>query len=543
MSNLSDLFGARSAGAYVAAGVLLAALGGCASVAPEPRGAAHMLEQNTQDAERLRHDVPALVGVLSLEEAQARALKFNLERRVRQLEEAMALRQYDASRFDVLPTLMAQAGYSARDSDRITQSRNIQTGELIPGNSITQERSGWTADLALNWNLLDLGLGVYNSRQQAARVGVAAERRRKATHLLLQDVRTAYWRALSAQKLSGQVKEAIAVGERALVDARQAEQEKLRNPLDSLRYRRQLLENLRLLESISQELAAAQLELASLLNLPPGTPLVLQDQPMSSTDTTVLSVPLERLEAEALYRNADLREAHFNSYIARDEVRKALMRMFPNISFNAAFKYDTDEYQVNQHWADNGLRISWNLFNTITAPLQSKAAQAGVQLADQRRLAAHAAVLTQVHLARQSVVNARDQLARAEDIAQTDRQIAERIRARVQMQAMGLLDRVSNDTAAILSELRWLQAAAQLRAAEGRMQATLGLEPDVPSTDGLPLERLIEQLKTEQSPWNVLTQSVAYPKPVRARLGVVVPQADGGLKLDRMMGFPCRTPC
>jgi outer membrane protein TolC len=76
-----------------------------------------MLEQNAQDLGRLRHDVPALVGVLSLEEAQARALKFNLERRVRQLEEAMALRQYDASRFDVLPTLMAQAGYSARDSD------------------------------------------------------------------------------------------------------------------------------------------------------------------------------------------------------------------------------------------------------------------------------------------------------------------------------------------------------------------------------------------------------------------------------------------
>ena len=80
-----------------------------------------------------------------------------------------------------------------------------------------------------------------------------------------------------------------------------------------------------------------------------------------TSPTNVLSVPIERLESEALYRNADLREAHFNSYIARDEVRKALMRMFPNISFNAAFKYDTDGYQVNQHWAENGLRISWNL--------------------------------------------------------------------------------------------------------------------------------------------------------------------------------------
>lgn len=543
MQNLSDWFGVRSAGGVLATGALLASLGGCAFVVPKPQGADDVLRVNAEDNSRVRQEVPPLIGPLSLEEAQARALKFNLDRRVRQMEEALALRQYDVSRFDVLPSLMAQAGYNSRDSDRITQSRNIQTGELIPGNSITQERSAWTADLALNWNLLDLGLGMYNGRQQAGRVAIAVERRRKATHLLLQDVRSAYWRALSAQKLGAQIKDAIAVGEQALADARKAEQEKLRNPLDSLRYRRQLLENLRLLETINQELSVAQIELASLLNLPPGQTFVLQDQSMELPDDKVFALSVDRLEEEALYRNADLREAHYNSFIARDEVRKTLVRMFPNISFNAAFKYDTDDYQVNQHWAENGLRISWNLFSLITAPAQSKAAQAGVALVDQRRLAAHAAVLTQVHLARQALLNARDQLLRAKDIADTDRQIAERIRARVQMQAMGALDRVANDTAAILSELRFLQASSQLRAAEGRLMATLGMEPNLPSTDDVSLERLVEQLGAETSPWAALTQSVAYPKPVRPRLGAAALQSEGGLKFDRMLGFPCRTPC
>lgn len=491
-------------------------LPGCAFVAHKPLSAEGIQTQMMADKERLTQEVAPLLGPLSLEEAQARALKFNLERRVKLLEEALARQQFDVSRLDMLPSLVAQAGYTSRDSDRITQSRNIQTGELIPGNSITQERSHWTADLALNWNLLDLGLGFYNSRQQANRLAVAAERRRKALHLLMQDVRSAYWRALSAQRLEQRVVDTMASAERALADARQAEKEQLRNPLDALRYRRQLLENVRLLQSIRQELAAAQIELAALIQQPPGGTMVLKDPAMDVFDDQVFSVRIERLEEEALYRNADLREAHYNSHLARDEVRKALARMFPNISFNAAFKYDTDDYQVNQHWADNGLKISWNLFNLITGPAQAQAARAGATLADQRRLAAHAAVLTQVHLARQSLLNARDQWARAQEIFETDRDIANRIRVRVQMQAMGQLDQVANDTAAILSEFRLLQATAQMRAAEGRLMATLGLEPDLPSTDSATVEQLSAIIAGSVNPWKTLSYPVAYPTPVRA---------------------------
>ena len=515
MLHESDKVGVSAIGRLIASFAVLGVLTGCAFVVPKPLSQNLIQQHMAADKGRLHLDVPPVTGPLSLEEAQARALKFNLERRVKLLEEAIALRQFDVSRFDMLPSLVAQAGYTSRDSDRITQSRNIQTGELIPGNSITQERSHWSSDLAMNWSVLDLGLGYYNSRQQVNRVSIASERRRKAVHLLMQDVRSAYWRALSGQKLQARVKEAIATGERALIDARKAENEKLRNPLDALRYRRQLLENLRLLESINQELSAAQIELAAIIHLPAGQQVVLMDQPLEAIDERVYDIALPRLEEEALYRNADLREAHYNSVIARDEVRKALVRMFPNISFNASFKYDTDDYQVNQHWAENGLKISWNLFSLVTGPAQAKAAEAGVVLADQRRLAAHAAVLTQVHLARQSLVNARHQFVRAKDIFETDYQIAERIRVRVQMQAMGLLDQVANDTSAILSQLRLLQAASQLRAAEGRLMATLGMEPDIPGTDEATLPDLVHALSTSRDPWQTLSFPVVYPVPVR----------------------------
>ena len=46
-------------------------------------------------------------------------------------------------------------------------------------------------------------------------------------------------------------------------------------PLEALRYQRQLLENLRLLESINQELASAQVDLAALINAPLGQPIAI----------------------------------------------------------------------------------------------------------------------------------------------------------------------------------------------------------------------------------------------------------------------------
>ena len=50
--------------------------------------------------------------------------------------------------------------------------------------------------------------------------------------------------AAAAQQLRSQVGKTIAVAEEALADSRKVEVERIRNPLDALRYQRQLLENL-----------------------------------------------------------------------------------------------------------------------------------------------------------------------------------------------------------------------------------------------------------------------------------------------------------
>ncbi len=486
---------ARGRAMWLRASALASALflTGCASTQLRPLPSDTLSPNVAERRAAERAAVPPLGQELTLQEALARALKYNLDRRTRLMEEAIAFNQLDVSRYEMWPKLVAAAGYNARDNDRIVNSVNSRTGVTTLSDAISSERSHVASDLGLTWGLLDFGLGYYNSRQQADRALVALERRRKAVHLLVQDVRSAYWRALAAQQLQSEITLAIAHAEDALADARKSENERLRAPLDSLRYQRQLLESLRLLEGIQQELASAKIELAQLINAPQdfAARLAAADARPSAG---LLEADMGQLETLALTRNADLREQSYNIRIAREEVHKAIARAVPNISFNYNLKYDTDNFLVNQRWNEAGLQLSYNLFNLLTAPATVKLAKKGVSLAEQRQLTMMMSVVTQVHLARLQYANSVRQLARADDIWQVDARIAKVSAAREAAQAQSKLEVVASQTTAIVSQLRRYQSIAQMQAALARVHASVGLDLEVDGMASLPLPELTSRV-------------------------------------------------
>lgn len=492
--------------ALVLAGIVAT---GCASVQPVALAPQDMVKQQQKDAQDIRKDVVPITGALTMDEAMARALKYNLDRRARMMEEALALGQMDVSKFDMLPKIVAQAGYTSRNTARFTYSSPFPSEEPGTAASTSAAASHGTSDLGLTWSLLDVGLGYYGAKQQADRFLIAGEKRRKAMHLLMQDVRTAYWRAASAQLLKADVSKIIALAEEALVDSRKAGAERVRNPLEPLRYQRQLLENLRLLENINQELSSAQVDLASLINAPLNTPIQIATTDLQNISDEMSQVPMDKLEETALQSNPDLREQNYNGRIAREETRRTMLRMFPHLSFNYGLKYDSDRYLMNNNWNEVGVQLSFNLMNLFTASSQIKLAEAGVALADQRRMAAQAAVLTQVHLSRLQVLNARSQYDRADAIYATDKRISEVMKNRQMVQAQSKLDLVSTETASVLSLLRRYQALAQVQVAENRMLATLGLEPKIGSTHELSLSELTRQIAQSKAPWAQLAAGQA----------------------------------
>lgn len=456
-------------------------LPGCQSLRLQPLTSEELAVRAQADAAALRAGVDPLPAQLSLAEAEARALKFNLELRQRLLEEAMAVRLYDLSKPDLLPKLIAQAGYSWRNNDRISQSRDGSSGAMVPSRFISQERDHTVSELGLSWSLLDFGVAYYRTKIEADRVLIASEKRRKAIHLLLQDVRTAYWRLASAQAMRERVQAAITLAESALGDARQAEADRVRDPAEALRYQRQILENIRLLEAIMQEWSSAEVDLATLINAPVGQPLRVAEPDYAGVKPALLGAPLAQLEERALAGNADLREQNYDARIARLEARSTFVRLFPNLSLDYSLNRDDDMFLVHQRWNSAGAQLSYSFLQLLTARRQTQLAAAGVKLADERRLAAHLAVLAQVHLARVELAVSERQLQRAREIADADRKLRGLAVSREETGTQARLERINAETAALLSELRLYQARCQAQVAEARLETVTGEDQAIPS--------------------------------------------------------------
>ncbi|WP_409522520.1 TolC family protein [Nitrincola sp. MINF-07-Sa-05] len=475
----------------------------------EPLSSDALLQVAQQDRQLIIEQIDPITAPVSLDEAIARALKHNLEHRTRMMEQALALGQFEAGRYDMLPRLMADAGYSSRNRYPLRDSVN-QDGQVSESSrSISSDLSHSTFDLGLTWNLLDFGASYYSAKQSADRVLIANERRRKAMHLLIQNVRTAYWRAAAAQQLSDSVRQTIADAEAALADSRRISSEQLRSPLEAWRYQRTLLENLRLLEGVDRELSAARIELTGLMGLAPGAALRL-----ALPDTVELpmpDMPVERMEELALMSNADLREQFYNARIAADETRKELLRLLPGITLSYTWKHDDDSYLVQNNWNEAGVRVSYNLLNLLAAPSKMRAADANEQVAETRRMALQMSLLTQVHLSRHQLNDAMRQYERAEEIFQVDNQLAQHASRMASSQVGSQLDSISANVTYILSSVRRYHALARVHESSSKLQAVMGLEPEIGSLDELNLDQLTQQVAVSIGEWAGTTPVESTP--------------------------------
>lgn len=485
----ADLFVLRAC-SLVGGSLLLA---GCANFTAQPLSPGEVRDQVQADQVRLAQGAVPLPATFTLEEAIARAIKYNAGQRLRSMEEALAQGTFQASQFDMLPKLVASAGYRDRDKELITRSIDSVTGRPSLANPyISTDRQSTLSSLGFSWSLLDFGQSYYAARQHADRALIAGERRRKAIHTLVQDVRIAYWRVAASQALETSLRNANQAADKALDDVRKIEEEKLRSPLEPLRYQRQLLENMRLLESIEQELSSARIELTSLMGLAPGQASAPWKvvEPVLGSHQSWLDRPVEAMEALALERNPDLRESLYGARIAQEETKRVMLRMFPGLSFNYSINHSTDSYLINNSWREAGLQVSFNLLGLLAMPAQKQLAEAGVALADQKRMATQMAVLSQLHIARLQFANAVHQYQRADAIAQVDQRITQHVDNQVVAEKQTRQDSVAQQTASILSTLRRYQALSNMQSAGSRLQATLGLEPAIEGSDSMPLPDL-----------------------------------------------------
>jgi outer membrane protein TolC len=458
--------------AVAALGMLM---GGCA-VKTVPLTESEVTAQIADDMKRIYQDQVPLKGPVTLDEAISRTLANNLDYRLKLMEEALSLQQLDVVSYEMLPRLAANAGYTERDKYNASSSTSILTGQQSLESSYSQDKRDSTVNLALTWNILDFGVSYFQAKQQADRALIMNERRRKVTHVLVQQVRHAYWLALGAQQLEGRLEPLLLDVRKALEDTTAMEREKLRPPLETLNYRKTLLETMRQVEAFRDELNQAKPKLATLMNLPPGQKFELAAN--SSMDMPVLSETLEVMETLALKMRPELMEARLQERINLYETKKAIARMLPGIDLNVGKYMDTNSFLYNPNWIEGGARLTWNLMSLITGPAQYKVAKSQVEVSRMSRLALSMAVLTQVHVAYMDFFSKSRQYELADQIQQLDARIYRIAKNETITGAQNRLNEIRTGVGSIMTEYRRYQNYASLQNAYGQLQVSIGVPPE-----------------------------------------------------------------
>jgi outer membrane protein, multidrug efflux system len=378
--------------------LVLLLLSGCAA---KPLGVKKIQKRATTDLATLFSDQEPVAGPITLYEAMARAIKYNLDYRLKLMEQALAKKQFGVAHYNLLPQMTVAAGYSYRNTYSGASSRSLITNQQSLEPSTAQDKDILSADVGVVWNMLDFGVSYVRTRQDANGVLIAQEKRNKVIQNILQDVRFAYWNAVGSEQLLKEMDQLMTTARSALDRSKAIEGQRLRPPREILIYQRELLENVRVLWGLVQVLKRAQKELAALMNISPGVSFTLAAPDSTDTEVPAFNVSPKKLEQLALFMRPELREEDYRSRIGVLEVRRAMMEMLPALSFDAGYNYDSNHFLQESTWWDVGTRVSWNIMNLFSGPANIRLAKTGLEVDRMRRKALSMAVVTQVHLALQ----------------------------------------------------------------------------------------------------------------------------------------------
>lgn len=478
--------------------LLALVVSGCA-VTSEPIDRSTSEQRARTDLQNMYKDQEPLSGPLTLHQAMARAVKYNLEGRLKIMEEALAKRQLDLASFDMLPRMALDAGYVGRNNVSASSSQSVETGTQSLEPSTSQDRDREVADLTMVWNVLDFGVSYISAKQAGDQRLIVQERRRKVINTIVQDVRSAYWRAMAAERLLKQIDSLMARVEAARRNSQSMSEQRIGDPVQALGYQRSLIQATRQLEEQRRALSLAKTELATLINLPLGTELTLATQDEYAIPE--LKVDLARLEQEALASRPELREQDYQTRITAAETRKAMLRLLPGLEFSAGGHYDSNSFLVEQGWADYGVKVTWNLFNVISAPAAIDVAKAGEEVAAARRQAMSIAVLAQLYVANANYREALRQFKTSQELSDIDGQIVGQLRSRHQAAGIGELDLIQGELNTLQADLRRDLAYADLRNAYGQIFASAGLDPLPNEVQSTQVQSIATALANREAAW------------------------------------------
>jgi multidrug efflux system outer membrane protein len=350
------------------------------------------LHQAIDSQEQINHKV-------TLSEAIARTLKYNLDHKVQQAQLMLESGNLKAAYMEMLPALNTGVDYSFRNNELI-QNLVDSNGNVVSGDQSFTPREVINQSYGLQWSLLDLGLSYTRAQQQANRVMIAEEERRRVTQQLIQEVVSAYWKAWTAQSMKEEVERFKAKAELALQRSKEASDKKVNRPQIELDYQQVLIKAIRKINQLNAQIMDAKSNLIRLMNAKPTSQFELASPTKALMDLPAISPQFEKMDTLALVYRPELRQASYQAEIAKKGIQAAIINMLPGIDFSFGYNVTNNEFMKNQYWWGGNIGASLNLIQTVlTGPYAIKLANEVHSFEQLKQIATTMAVLTQVRVA------------------------------------------------------------------------------------------------------------------------------------------------
>ncbi len=458
-------------------------LAGC-SVVPTPLDEAELQTLASNRLEQVTANQEAITGPIDLYEAMARALKYNLDYKVELMEQALRVDELDLQRFDMLPTLVANAGYSNRSNDSGGRSVLIEDKSQVTLNpSTSQQREHTLSDLTLSWNILDFGLSYVRAKQRADDVMIAMESRRKVANRIIEDVRTAYWRAVSSERLINELQQLDGKVEQALNDSGELARRQNASPLNALNYQRDLLGIKLQIKQLHGDFAVAKKQLAALMNIAPGQDFELAI-PTGPRQIQNLTYDPEALIEQALRNRPELREINYRQRINKQEATAALLEVLPGIKLYGGYNWDTNDLLYNNDWTAWGAQVNWSLLKAFRYPSHKRKVAAQDAMLEQQALATTMAIMTQVHVSLSRYQLNRQEFTENARYLGIQTQIDQKVTASRDSGKTGQQEWIRERMNTIVARLKHDISYAELQNVYANLYASIGLDAFPESIDG-----------------------------------------------------------
>jgi outer membrane protein TolC len=480
---------------------------GCA-VIPVPLTPEDLEQRVLADLKGLTQYQEPVSRSITLYEAMARALRFNLEARVQGLKEMVAHRQLDLAHYDLLPKIVADAGYAGRNNFAGARSRSLLSGQTSLEPSTSSEKNLFTSNLTLSWDVLDFGLSYVRAQQASNDVLIAEEDKRRIANRVIQDVRSAFWKALGAERVLGRLSFLDDWVNHALSEAQIIRARALESPLTSLQYERELLQAQREIQQLHQELSVSRIQLGELMNLEPGEPYELV-QPTRTPSISKVKENLAALERQALLNRPELRTVDYQKRINAKETKVAILELLPSLNLYLGENYDSNSFLFHNNWLSYGAKVSWNLMNVFRHPARLQVIDAQEEVLNVQSLALTMTIMTQVHVAVAQYEAALEDVKLAQRYFETQMEIAAHVHQAWSIKRLSEHMVIREKVQGLLAELRYEMAQAKLEMAYANLLAAIGEDPFPVNISNEEVETLTKSL---QERWEWLSQEATVAK-------------------------------